>query len=153
MVSGWIKWWKTRKTLYVFLVVSALTLLGWRALQLEIVNDARSTLPEHEAFDQLKELIDSVAQSTTLFIAIEGQNEDSINFYWEKLDAIASKVGARSDDQFSQAFDTDIQSLYKSLPLLLTPDDYKEIEQLISSQTAKGLLKLELHACRLLVPL
>ncbi|MFT5184126.1 MAG: 1-acyl-sn-glycerol-3-phosphate acyltransferase [Flavobacteriales bacterium] len=141
MVSGWIKWWKTRKTLYVFLVVSALTLLGWRALQLEIVNDARSTLPEHEAFDQLKELIDSVAQSTTLFIAIEGQNEDSINFYWEKLDAIASKVGARSDDQFSQAFDTDIQSLYKSLPLLLTPDDYKEIEQLISSQTAKEALE------------
>lgn len=141
MVSGWIKWWKKRKTLYVFLVVGALTFLGWRVLQLEIVNDARSTLPEHEAFDQLKELIDSVAQSTTLFIAIEGQNEDSVDFYWEELDAIASKVGERSDDQFAKAFDTDIQSLYKSLPLLLTPNDYDEIEELISSQSAKEALE------------
>ena len=137
--------------MFVFLVVAcALTLLGWRALQLEIVNDARSTLPEHEAFDQLKELIDSVAQSTTLFVAIEAENDSVADNYWRKLDAIASKVGERSDDQFAQAFDTDIQSLYKSLPLLLTPNDYTKIEELISNQSAS--VALENGLARLSAP-
>ncbi len=140
MVSGWISWWKKRKTLFVFLVAGALALLGWRALQLEIVNDARSTLPEHEAFDQLKELIDSVAQSTTLFVAIDSQNEDFSELYWEKTDAIASKVGERSDEKFAQAFDTDLESLYNGLPLLLTPEDYEKIDELIQSQSAQEAL-------------
>ncbi|MCB0760150.1 MAG: MMPL family transporter [Flavobacteriales bacterium] len=140
MVSSWIKWWKKRKWLYAFVIVSALIALGYSALRIEVINDARSTLPEHEAFDELKALIDSVAKSTTLFIAVD-DSESNAESVWARVDSIAGRFGTSNDEELKNLMVVDLNSIYHRIPLLLTPEDYVRVDSLIHSRPAHEVLR------------